>query len=79
MSVLRWKVTGRPRDYTGPWASPCEVVLASDYDDAVSALRLLYAEMVASGNANATDFGWPKAIREARRILGAASTTRAGE
>jgi hypothetical protein len=30
--VLRWKVSGRPRDYKGMWADPCEVVLAADYD-----------------------------------------------
>ena len=39
----------------------------------LEALILLEAEMVASGNANATDFGWPLAIQKTRAAIAKAT------
>lgn len=40
------------------------------YTQTSDALRLLWAEVVASGNATAKDYGWPKACVEVRKALG---------
>lgn len=52
-----------------------EYVLASDYNDAIAALRLLYKEMELSGNLGSKDYGWPAAITASRAILDAQAVT----
>lgn len=47
--------------------------LISAAPELLEALILLEAEMVASGNANATDFGWPLAIQKTRAAIAKAT------
>lgn len=52
-------------DYLGATA----LRIKAERDDLLAALTLLLSEVVASGNADATDFGWKNAVDGARAAI----------
>ena len=69
VNVINWNGISRATSVTGQ--ANARLMLAAP--DLLEALVLLEAEMVASGNAHAKDFGWKPAIEKTRAAIAKAT------